>query len=432
MNKTKFFLLLSLTLSFLIFGPIHADTITAPMVYDDDELDPDLLAEYRDQVWAEWKDAMLSDETLLYETSEQAMTFGDATMRYSVETIGEMPEDGYPLYIALHGGGADDTPYLNDSQWEDMQIYYRGYLDNCVYVAVRGVRDTWDTHFNPESYPLYDRLIEYMILTENVDLNRVYLLGFSAGGDGVYAVGARMADRFAAANMSSGHPNGISLTNYYHLPLQLQAGEKDTAYDRHIVTAQYGMLLDELQQMFPDGYEHRTLIHADRGHNYEDYDPEPVRVFSDIYGYLSGEDRSTVTVDSYAPDWLKNFVRDPLPETIRWDLGTRAELRETESFYYLSADENAKGIIGVRRDGNSVWLSPENFEGDFMIYFNEDMIDFSQPVHFHVADRGEIDVFLIPEGYRLLETTFDRGDPNFQFEAAVSYLWLLENMQKNR
>ena len=35
---------------------------------------------------------------------------------------------------------------------------------------------------------------------------------------------------------------------------------------------------------------------------------------------------------------------------------------------------------------------------------------------------------LVPEEYWLSYTTFDRGDPYFQFEAAVSYDWLLENL----
>ena len=423
-------LLLILALLFVCAAiPAHAEILTAPIAEDGDELDPASLNDCRQEAWDVWRETMLADETLKEETENKAMTFGDATMRYTVETFGEMPEGGYPLYIAMHGGGSGDTPDLNDSQWEDMQSYYTGGLDCGVYVAVRGVRDTWDTHFNPESYPLYDRLIEYMILTENVNPNRVYLTGFSAGGDGVYAIGARMADRFAAANMSSGHPNGISMVNYYHLPIQLQAGEFDTAYDRYIVTAQYGVLLDELQSEYSDGYEHRTLIHKDRGHNYEDYDREPVEVYADIYGYLSGEDSSTEMVDSYAPDWLSQFERDPLPATIRWDLGTRAELRETDAFYYLSADEDAQGTIQVYQEGNYVLLAPEDFDGDFRIFFNEDMIDFSEPVHFELPNLGELDVMLIPEEYWLNYTTFDRGDPYFQFEAAVSYDWLLENLE---
>ena len=405
-----------------------AQTLTAPMQEEEDGLEIGQLKEYREMAWDQWEETMLDDETLQTETEEFAMTFGEATMRYTVDVYGEMPDEGYPLYIAMHGGGYDDTGDFNDSQWEAMRNYYTDHLDCGVYVAVRGVRDTWDTHFNPESYPLYDRLIEYMILTEYVDPNRVYLTGFSAGGDGAYAIGARMSDRFAAVNMSSGHPNGISMENYYNLPIELQAGEYDTDFDRNIITAQYGQLLDQLQSEYPDGYEHRTLIHKDRGHNFEDYSREEVEVYADIDGYLSGGNFRTEWVNSYAPDWLDDHVRNPLPDTIRWDLSTRAELRETDAFYYLSADKDTKGIVQVYRDGNYMLLAPENLDGDFMIYFNEDMIDFSEPVHFEIADMGELDVMLIPEESWLTFTTFDRGDKNYQFEAAVSYNWLLENL----
>ena len=428
--KKQLIILLVLTFVLLFtISSVNAQVLTAPMREEGDALEIGQLKETREKVWDTWEDAMYDSETLQNETEEHAMVFGDARMRYTVEVFGEMPDDGYPLYIAMHGGGYDDTGDFNDSQWEAMQNYYTDHLDCGVYVAVRGVRDTWDTHFNPESYPLYDRLIEYMILTEYVDPNRVYLTGFSAGGDGAYAIGARMSDRFAAVNMSSGHPNGISMENYYNLPIELQAGEYDTDFDRNIITAQYGQLLDKLQEEFPEGYKHRTLIHKDRGHNFEDYSREEVEVYADIDGYLSGGNLRTEWVNSYAPDWLDDHMRNPLPESIRWDLSTRAEMRETDAFYYLSADKDTKGVIQVYRDGNYMLLAPEKLEGDFNIFFNEDMIDFSEPVHFEIADQGEVDVMLVPEEYWLSFTTFDRGDRNYQFEAAVSYNWLLENIE---
>ena len=430
MNKLlKWMLVLAMVCALAVVS-VSADPLTAPIENEDDVLEIDRLSEYREEAWQTWVGTMMEDEQMLSETAAYAMTFGEATMRYTVAVIGEEPENGYPLYIAMHGGGYGETPDDNDEQWEDMQEYYSDVLETGVYVAVRGVRDTWDTHFNPESYPLYDRLIEYMILTENVDPNRVYLEGFSAGGDGVYAIGARMADRFAASNMSSGHPNGISMINYCHLPITLQAGEWDDAYDRNTVTAQYGLILDALQAEFPDGYEHRTLIHAERGHNYEDYDRILLPVYSNVAGWLDGSDRSTEPVDSFPPDWMDQFTRNPIPETLRWDLSTRAELRETEAFYYLSADKDAQGIIQVARDGNDIRLFPQDFSGDFMIYFNEDMIDFNEPVHFTIDGAGDIDVILVPESQWLMETTFDRGDPNYQFEAAVSYRWIMSQLGK--
>lgn len=72
-------------------------------------------------------------------------------MKYTVSVIGEPEENGYPVYIALHGGGGAPRE-LNDSQWEHMQIYYRDSVKCGICVAPRGVRDTWNTHFNDESY----------------------------------------------------------------------------------------------------------------------------------------------------------------------------------------------------------------------------------------------------------------------------------------
>jgi len=379
------------------------------------------LAEARQEAWNAYRDALTEDPTLLAETAANAMTEGEATMRYTVQVIGDMPEDGYPLYIAMHGGGSGDTPAFNDEQWEEMQEYYSMALDCGVYVAVRGVRDTWDTHFNPESYPLYDRLIRYMILTQGVDPNRVYLEGFSAGGDGVYAISTRMPDRFAAANMSSGHPNGVSLVNLYNLPIQLQAGEFDEEYDRHRITAEYGLKLDDLQAE-NGGYEHRTLIHYDCGHNYDDYDTVPIPVMHDIAAWLNDGDRAHEDVDSYPPDYMDAFTRDPLPPKVIWDLSTRADSRRTETFYYLSAPYTTnQGTVTVTADGdNRFAVETRDVNGEFSILLNEEMVDFSRPVTFTV-DGGETSLTLTPDRALLAATTADRGDPEYQFEAKVTF-----------
>ena len=137
----------------------------------------------RNHLWQEYLEQVKADVVRAEEVEKRAMTFGDATMKYGIAVKGEPGESGYSLFIALHGGGGSDTPDLNNSQWADMATYYKGSVENGIYVFPRGVRDTWDCHFNPESYPLYDRLIENMIAFYDVDPNRVYLTGFSAGGD---------------------------------------------------------------------------------------------------------------------------------------------------------------------------------------------------------------------------------------------------------
>ena len=415
-------LLVILLLALMLELPAGAEYAVEPLESADPQpIEVENLAEAREEAWNTYANAQLNDPTLLQETQDCAMAFGEATMRYTVQVIGDMPENGYPLYIAMHGGGSGDTPEVNDEQWDEMKDYYSAALDCGVYVAVRGVRDTWDTHFNPESYPLYDRLIRYMILTQNVNPNRVYLEGFSAGGDGVYAIANRMTDRFAAANMSSGHPNGISMVNLYNMPIQLQAGEYDDEYDRNRVTAEYGLKLDALQAEY-GGYEHRTLIHYDCGHNYEDYEPTHIPVMADVAAWLNDGDRTTVDVDSFPPDYMDDFIRDPYPTTIIWDLSTRADTRETETFYYMSAPYTTnEGMIKVTSAGDNAFaIEAEDVNGEFSIMLNEYMVDFSRPVTF-IINEEETTLNLTPDMAVLAATTEDRGDPWYQFEAMVTF-----------
>ncbi len=415
-------LLVILLLALMLELPAGAEYAVEPLENADPQpIEVENLAEAREEAWNTYANAQLNDPTLLQETQDCAMTFGEATMRYTVQVIGDMPENGYPLYIAMHGGGSGDTPEVNDEQWDEMKDYYSAALDCGVYVAVRGVRDTWDTHFNPESYPLYDRLIRYMILTQNVNPNRVYLEGFSAGGDGVYAIANRMTDRFAAANMSSGHPNGISMVNLYNMPIQLQAGEFDDEYDRNRVTAEYGLKLDALQAEY-GGYEHRTLIHYDCGHNYEDYEPTHIPVMADVAAWLNNGDRTTVDVDSFPPDYMDDFIRDPYPTSIIWDLSTRADTRETETFYYMSAPYTTnEGMIKVTSAGDNAFaIEAEEVNGEFSIMLNEYMVDFSRPVTF-IINEEETTLNLTPDMAVLAATTEDRGDPWYQFEAMVTF-----------
>ena len=201
------------------------------------------------------------------------LTHGGVSMRFLMEIRGEPGEGGYPLYLALHGGGGA-PPEDNDEQWGIMYDYYRWDMKSGIYVAIRGITDTWDLHFRPESYPMYDRLIRAMIRLYGADPNRVYLLGFSAGGDGVYAIAPRMADRFAAANMSSGHPNGVSLKNTSNLPFEIQVGIRDFYSEsalRSVRGAEFEGILSGYESEYGFGYLHRVLVHVPNGHNFVDY-----------------------------------------------------------------------------------------------------------------------------------------------------------------
>ncbi|MCR5153290.1 MAG: hypothetical protein K6B75_00430 [Lachnospiraceae bacterium] len=394
--------------------------------------DAESIKTTRNEIWDEYVVEESANETRKAEVKDRKMDFGEVTMKYGLQVVGDPDENGYPLYIALHGGGGGDAS-VNDSQWAAMVTYYKKYLKNGVYVNPRGVRDTWDCHGNPESYPLYDELIENMILYKNVDPNRVYVLGFSAGGDGVYLIAPKMADRFAAANMSAGHHNHTSVLSIRNMPIFLQVGEYDAAYDRNKVTVEYDLLLDEYARAY-GGYEHTTYVHFEKGHNFIDNAPAEQVVIADNKAWLENGDRTTTTAKTYAISLLNEYTRDPLPEKVVWDLGNRANLRSVESFYWLSAPYTTnEGVLvaSYSKENNSVTIESSTLNGDFAILINEDMLDVFSPITFNTPEGSctlKLKDRLSSETIR--ETTKERGDKNYQFLVKVSYSELTEKIGK--
>ena len=379
------------------------------------------IDEARAKIWEDYLAEIRADETRKAEVENLVMEYGEVSMKYGLQEKGTADENGYPLYIALHGGGSSDTPDINDSQWSQMAMYYNKKVKNGIYVNPRGVRDTWDTHGNPESYPLYDRLIENMIAFYNVDPNRVYLLGFSAGGDGVYMITPRMTDRFAAANMSAGHPNGVNFANLYNMPIQLQVGMLDTAYNRHTATAEYDAVLYSLAQTYGGGYDHSTLIHVQYAHNFYDNKSLKQEVIADPAAWLATGDTTSVEANPCAIDYLDQYTREALPERVIWDLTTRAELREVDSFYWLSAEKEVnEGVVvaSYNKKENSITIEENTANGPITVLISNDMLDVFAPITVHTPSET-YEVTVTPDYELLKSTTYERGDKNYQFVASI-------------
>ncbi len=379
----------------------------------------------RRQVWQEYITQMQEDTARRKEWKMRELAYGDVVMKFRMTVKGSAGANGYPLYLALHGGGFGITPDLNNQQWNNMGVYYLGGVQNGIYLSPRGIRDRWNTHFQKESYLLYDRMIEDAIAYEHADPNRVYILGFSAGGDGVYGIAPRMADRFAAANMSAGHPNDICMENMYRLPIQLQVGALDHFYGRNKITPAYGKYLDELQARY-GGFEHNVFVHWQKPHNFRDNHPEFEKqtVYADPIAWLENGDETTVTADTNAISFLDRHMRTPLPARVIWNLSVRAPLRETQSFYWLSMPESVQEgrvIASYDRASNTIVLEEASAKGPLTILVNEEMLDFDRPV---TVTDGEKTICrrLTPDRTLLEKTTRERGDMHFQFCAKIEWM----------
>ncbi len=434
----------------------------------------------------ELKEELQSEITLVqevvpavqYPTEERefyVLNHNGKSMRFFMDIIGSPDETGrYPLYITLHGGGGAPAEDNND-QWLDMSQYYKDSVENGIYIACRGITDTWDLHFQDDSYPLYDRMIEAMIVNYGADPDRVYLLGFSAGGDGVYQISPRLADRFAAVNMSSGHPNGVSLLNLADCPISLQAGIRDYYSEdtlRSVRAAEFEKTLSGFHDEYGFGYEHRVWIHVPAGHNYTDNMDEDSMVLkdptqfadravpedmlgrfldvmencgagddvSDLSYCLIGEDEEfdsgitdavtntfgleTIPVNTNAVRYVSQFTRSAAPEKIVWDLSTRASEREKDTFYWLEADPSIdKGIITAGYDAstNTITIEPDaEVNGDFAILFHPALVDVSKPV---TIKTGKIErtVQVNPSEKFLKTSMVDNGDPRLACVGKIMY-----------
>jgi hypothetical protein len=261
-------------------------------------------------------------------------------MRYTAQTFGKRAS-GRSLWISLHGGGSVPAK-TNDGQWRNQQVLYRP--EEGVYVAPRAPTDAWNMWHVPAMDGLFDRLIETLVATEDVDPDRVYLLGYSAGGDGVYQLAPRMADRFAAAAMMAGHPGDASPRALRNLPFSLWMGGKDGAFQRNDHARTWKKSLQELAAADPDGYRHRVDILEDKGH------------------WMDGQDAAVLP-------WMAGFTRNLRPKTIVW----RQDDVVHESFYWLAAEKPRAGadLRAERRGATTTLEGPADFAAAVTVRFDD-------------------------------------------------------------
>lgn len=309
-------------------------------------------------------------------------------LRFDYTVFGEEPEGGHSLYISMHGGGGA-PPEVNDQQWENQKRLYEP--AEGIYLAPRAPTDTWNLWHQDHIDALFDRLIENFLALKGVDPDRVYLMGYSAGGDGVYQLAPRMADRWAAAAMMAGHPNDAKPDSLRNLPFTLHMGADDGAYDRNKVAAQWGTMLKALATVDPGAYPHHVQIHEGKGH------------------WMERE-------DAVAVPWMASHTRELRPGRIVWQQDDVVHPR----FYWLKMpDPQPRSRVVVERQGNHiVILEAESVEA-LHIRLDRTMVDLEQDVIVTFGSqelfRGKVDID--PDVRRA--TLRERGDPRGIWEAEV-------------
>ena len=315
------------------------------------------------------------------ELAAKEIMIGDKSLKWLEKTFGDEPEGGRSLWISMHGGGGT-TPEVNDQQWRNQINLYQP--TECIYLAPRAPTNTWNLWHEGHIDPLFSRLIESMIAFRNVNPNKVYLLGYSAGGDGVWQLAPRMADRFAAAAMMAGHPNNSSLLPLRNLPFAIFMGGADGAYDRNHIAAERTAELVALENADPGAYIHMS------------------RIYEGLPHWMDGK-------DSEALPWMEKFTRDPWPRKIIW---VQDDITH-DRFYWLqipegSAKADSKIIATVI--GQAIQLDGDVPAGT-LILLSDNLLDLDKPVTVKVNEKPARKIEILRSAEVIREALSNRLDP---------------------
>jgi len=310
---------------------------------------------------------------------------------YTVRTVGARPTNGWALFIALHGGGGAPKE-VNDSQWKIMQRYYRDHAEGggYLYLALRAPDDTWNRFYTDYVYPLMANLIQQFLLFGDVNPNEVFIMGYSHGGYGAFAIGPKMPDHFAAIHASASAPTDgeTSPKTLRNTIFTYMVGEKDTMYGR----------LERCQKF-------NAAIEALRGDRTDIY-PVDLKVIAGN-GHTGLPDRDKI-------QQMRSATRNPVPRELTWQLTDEV----IQDFYWLTVPVPAKKqLIEASCQANRLVVKTTNIVAA-AVWLDSRLIDFSKPVTLDL--NGETSTHKVRPSLRVLcESLQRRGDPELAFTARL-------------
>ncbi|MDF2439862.1 MAG: hypothetical protein JWN98_846 [Abditibacteriota bacterium] len=348
-------------------------------------------AAVRRLAWQAYRDAPIH-AAMKADFEARQVQFEQHRSPYSVRAVGIRPERGWGLVIAMHGGGGT-AKEVNDSQWAGMQRHYKDHPEagGYLYLALRAPNDTWNGFYDVYVYPLVANLIRQFSLFGEVDPNKVFLIGYSHGGYGAFAIGPKMPDRFAAIHASAAAPtDGETVAKTLrNTVFSTMVGEHDTMYGR-------------LERVRRFQAEVRDL----RGTRTDIY---PVRV-DVMEGFQHGNLKDHDKIAEMAP-----AVRNPVPRELTW-LMTDEVITD---FFWLHTDEPGKTReIDATCHNNQIRVTTTGVSSASLL-LDSRLIDFAKPVQLELNGQ-KTQHRVVPSLRTLCETLQHRGDPDLAFCARLS------------
>lgn len=406
--------------------------------------DADKAAAY---VWNIWKNAVnaydseklpsLSGHSALqswyYVTKPDGVwQLPDGNMNIFYGSKGSKPDEGYPLFVYLHGSGSDaHEEWIAGLSW----AHYFNDAPSAYFVPQSPKGGSGCRWYQPSRQMKWERVIRQAFISDNIDPLRLYFIGISEGAYGSQRLSAFYADYLAGAGPIAGGEllYNCPPENYANIAFCLQTGAEDTMYGRTLLTAKVRARLDDLEEAHPGLYIHKVDLQPGKGHGC-DY---------------------TVTTP-----WLKNYSRKALPRYFYWeDYGMGGingeEYRHREGFYYMQvlepsddrsdnmvrtcyemtvADDNTIALnVNIVRCAESEHASGNGWQmnvgveksytpatkGKIRIYLSSELVDLSKPVSVTVNGTERYHDTVTPDTRHLVESCALYFDPLRVFPAAI-------------
>lgn len=346
----------------------------------------------------------------------------NAKMNFYLGVKGDMPKDGYPVFLYLHGSGPREHEWANGLRLAKM------FQDGpSMYIVPQIPQEgAWYRWWQRSKQWTWERILRILMSMPEVDKNRIYVFGISEGGYGSQRLASFYADYWAAAGpMAGGEPLiNAPVENLAHVPLSFLTGDKDFMFYRHLLTKTTGEKLDSMQRLFPNEYKHRVELIPDKGHSI-DYTP--------------------------TTPWLAQHKRNAQPRHFIWENlemdGLKRNafynlqvLEETEAYrtrYEFTA--NADNSIDIKVDGvkyNATWKDPHwgidmlfskdltpAQHGNLRVFLSDQLVDLKKKVTVRINGK-QVFCGKVKSSKKTRKLSQELwGDPMRDFKHAVEVNW---------
>ncbi len=354
---------------FYFFKPVNKSSQNFLSLSEAEKIEKNIYNDFKKEIIVARSDEM----------EDQVIKLKDKKIKFDIKHFGEQGEDGWSLFISLHGGGGT-TESENNRLWNRHKTLYE--LEDGILFTPRSPSNTWNMWFQSHVDTFFNRIIQNMIAFHNVDPNRIYIMGRSAGGDGIYQVAPRMADRFAAAAMSAGHPNDSSPLGLRNTAFTIHMGENDSLFNRNDMAVKWGNDLRKLNEEDPEGYRYYIKIYKNKGHWMDN-------------------------LEASALDWMSDFIRNPYPSKVVWKQGNVLHKR----FYWLRNEDPSFGDLIECNIDDQIITVLSSSSSKITIQLNDDLVDMDREITVNYLGRQLFKGFVYRDIDIIKRSIREYGDP---------------------